>query len=115
MRRGRIVVAAACLLAGLGVGSVLIRRGLLMSAASRPVTRTAAQGARLLASVMAQIQRSWIDSLSDDQLYAKAREGLVAELGDPNTALLTPERLRRLREVTSGNYHGVGLTIDVRD
>jgi carboxyl-terminal processing protease len=39
----------------------------------------------------------------------------VRELGDPNSALLNADRLRRLTERTSGSYAGVGLRADVRD
>jgi len=101
------------LVAALFGGGWLVRRGL----ASPPATQqlTAAQGRKLLDAVMRRIRDSWVDTVSDEGLYRKAAVGLVEELGDPGSAYLSPERLKRLQESTTGNYHGVGLQLDVRE
>jgi carboxyl-terminal processing protease len=72
-------------------------------------------GARLFDEVAAHVQRFYVDSVASDSLYTKALAGMVRELGDPHSVVLTRERLRRLSETTSGNYAGVGLRVIVRD
>ena len=64
---------------------------------------------------MQRVQRSWVDSLSPDEIYRRTALGLIDELGDPNTRYLTADRLKRLRETTTGTYSGVGMSFDVRD
>src|SRR5690606_27813347 len=44
-----------------------------------------------------------------------AVEGLLQELGDPNTSLLTPPDYERLRSETTAEYGGVGIQIAERD
>ena len=74
-----------------------------------------ADGARLFDAVLRRVEESWVDSSSAEDLYRRATAGMVAQLGDSNTAYLTPDRLRRLREVVSGSYRGVGMSVDIRD
>jgi carboxyl-terminal processing protease len=96
-----------------GAGAWLVQRAI------RPQVHTArlsaAEGARLFESVMKRVQKNWVDSISVDEIYRKAAIGVVSELGDPSSSYLPPERLKRLREVTSGSYRGVGLSVDLRD
>jgi carboxyl-terminal processing protease len=111
--RGRAFYVAVLLVAVIAAGSWLVRRGL-----ATPTQRgrlTSAQGQRLLSDVMQRVQASWVDSTNTDELYRRAAIGVVQELGDPNSAYLTADRLRRLREVTTGNYRGVGLSVDQRE
>lgn len=101
------------------IGAALAAGGWFMQQAVRPpVTEsrlTAAAGARLFESVMKRVQKNWVDSISVDEMYRKAAIGMVGELGDPSSSYLPPERLKRLREVTSGSYRGVGLSVDLRE
>ncbi|HEY2850313.1 MAG TPA: S41 family peptidase [Gemmatimonadaceae bacterium] len=115
MTRARAIVVAVVLLAALVVGGRYYQRGLATSPARGGSSLTAAQGARLLDAVMQRVSDSWVDSLSDEELYSRAAAGLVDQLGDPNTTFLSPDRLKRLREVVSGSYHGVGMSVDRRD
>ena len=113
MNRRRLFVVLATLVLALALGGWLVRRGL---AAPRPGSRlSTAQGQRLLDDVMRRVQQSWVDSLDVDEIYKRATLGMIDELGDPNSTYLPPDRLRRLREVTSGSYRGVGLTVDTRE
>ncbi|HXD22719.1 MAG TPA: PDZ domain-containing protein, partial [Gemmatimonadaceae bacterium] len=114
MTRARAVIVAVVLLAAVVIGGRYYRRGLSTSTVHAS-TLSAAQGARLLDAVMQRVSDSWVDSLSEEDLYTRATTGLVEQLGDPNTAFLTPDRLKRLREVVSGSYHGVGMSVDRRD
>lgn len=70
---------------------------------------------RLLDQVTARIRRDYIDSVPLDELRRKAAFGMVKELDDAYSVLLTPERAERLREQTAGRYAGIGVELDVRD
>ncbi|HVT39423.1 MAG TPA: S41 family peptidase [Gemmatimonadaceae bacterium] len=113
MTRGRLFAVIATLALALMLGGWLVRRGI---AAPRASTRLSnAQGQRLLDDVIRRVQQSWVDSIGYDELYRRAALGMIDELGDPNSVYLPPERMRRLLEVTSGSYRGVGLTVDTRE
>jgi carboxyl-terminal processing protease len=111
--RGRLVTAIATLALALILGGWLVRRGL--AAPGAPARLSSVQGQRLLDDVIRRVQQSWVDSIGFDELYRRAALGMIDELGDPNSAYLAPDRMRRLREVTSGSYRGVGLTVDTRE
>ena len=108
--RSKAVVAGSVLSVALLSGGWLMQRGLGTTGAPN-----AAQSARLLDQVMARIADDYVDTLSQTQLYQKATDGLIGELGDPHTVLLTPDRLAKLQETTTARYAGVGIQIDVRD
>jgi carboxyl-terminal processing protease len=114
MTRTKGVIVALVLLAALIIGGRFYQRGIVTSSVHSSAL-SEAQGARLLDAVMQRVSDSWVDSTSEEDLYERATVGLVDELGDPNTAFLTPDRLKRLREVVSGSYHGVGMSVDRRD
>lgn len=105
----RAVIAGAVLGAGLVSGGMLIQSGALREAGA------ATASPRLLEQVMSHLSRNYIDTISTDEMYRRAASGLVKEIDDPHSALLTPERVRRLQESTSGRYAGVGMEIDMRN
>lgn len=107
MSKGLIV--GALLSAGLLSGGMLMQSGVWSEASASTATP------RLYEQVLARIRHEYIDSLSIDQMHRKAAFGLVEELDDPYSALLTPERVGRLREQTTGRYAGIGVEIDMRD
>lgn len=76
--------------------------------------RSAQESARLLESVMLRVRDSYVEEVDPDSLWELAAIGLLDELGDPNSAYLTPERLANLERVAANSYVGVGLTVDVR-
>jgi carboxyl-terminal processing protease len=106
--RARAIVAVTMLALALVLGGWLLQRGLRRG-------DTGAQRARLFDQVRGQIAHSFVDSIPDADLYKKAAEGLVRELGDPHSVYLTPEKLRSLKETISGHYAGLGIQTDVRD
>ena len=114
MIRARVIAVSVVLSGAVVAGSWFVQRGIALRA-PRGKTMTEAQGARLFDAVMRRVEESWVDSASAEDLYARATTGLVQQLGDPNTAFLTPDRLKRLREVVSGSYNGVGMSVDIRD
>jgi carboxyl-terminal processing protease len=113
MNRAR-VIALSVLAGAVLTGGWFVQRG-LTSHAPRGKTLSESDGAKLFDAVLQRVEESWVDSTSAEELYRRATAGFVAELGDPNTAFLTPDRLRRLREVVSGSYNGVGMSVDIRD
>jgi carboxyl-terminal processing protease len=89
---------------------MLIQTGAWREAGAAPTASS-----RLLEEVMARVMNDWVDTISADELYKRAASGLTKELDDPYSTLLTQERLRRLRESTTGRYAGIGVELDIRD
>jgi carboxyl-terminal processing protease len=89
---------------------MLIQAGAWREAGAAPTASS-----RLLEEVMARVMNDWVDTISADELYKRAASGVAKELDDPYSTLLTRERLRRLRESTTGRYAGIGVELDIRD
>ncbi|HXY29957.1 MAG TPA: S41 family peptidase [Gemmatimonadaceae bacterium] len=104
----RWLVAVATMCGALLTGGWLLQHGLHRS--DNTVVR-----ARLFDGVLAHVERDFVDSLPEAELYRKATDGMLKQLGDPYTAVLTPDRMRRFAESTAGRYAGLGIQIDVRD
>src|SRR3954453_14784599 len=73
------------------------------------------QQARLFDEVLGHVSAYYVDSLGETDLYQKATTGMLEELKDPYSVLLTGDDYKALTEQTSGNYAGLGIQIDVRD
>jgi carboxyl-terminal processing protease len=56
-----------------------------------------------------------VDSIGETDLYDRATRGMLEQLKDPYSVLLTGDDYKALTEQTSGNYAGLGIQIDVRD
>ncbi len=69
----------------------------------------------LFEKVRSHVSHYYVDSLSDSELYRKAADGMLVELKDPYSELLTGDDFKALTEQTTGNYAGLGIQIDVRD
>ncbi|MGH7582121.1 MAG: S41 family peptidase [Gemmatimonadales bacterium] len=80
--------------------------------AARP--GTAIRGPELLQTVLQYVNRYYVDSIPADSLYDLAATGAVRELNDPYSVLEADSDYQALNEVTSGNYGGLGMQIDVR-
>ncbi|MEO8334058.1 MAG: S41 family peptidase [bacterium] len=107
--KNRSIVAAAVLTSALVSGGWLMERG------SGGAGKDLASRAHLFDEVLQHIQRDYVDMLPDSALYRHAIEGALRELRDPHTVFLSPQRLTRLEESTSGQYAGVGIQMDVGD
>ena len=105
----RALIAGALLGAGLVSGGMLIQSGSTREAGASTATP------RLLDQVMARLASDYVDTISVDDMYRRSALGFVKELDDPYSVLLSPERYRRLREITSGKYAGIGVELDLRD
>jgi carboxyl-terminal processing protease len=73
------------------------------------------QQARLFDDVLGHVSSYFVDSIGETDLYQKATKGMLEQLQDPYSVLLTGEDYKALTEQTSGNYAGLGIQIDVRD
>lgn len=102
-----ITVAAACGVA-LGGGAWFARH-------ARAEGGGAVNGPRLFESVRRLIADRYVDPIPDSALYRRAVDGLLDELGDPNTSYLPPARFRQLAERATGSYAGIGARVDTRD
>ncbi|HXE58021.1 MAG TPA: hypothetical protein VNK43_08465, partial [Gemmatimonadales bacterium] len=71
--------------------------------------------ARLFEDVLAHVDRYYVDSLGEAELYERATRGLLEQLKDPYSVLLVDEEFKQLTEATTGNYGGLGIQIDVRE
>jgi len=106
--RSRAVIVAAVL------GVALVSGGWLMQAGYEG-TGSQVGSARLFEEVMKRVENSYVDTITEPQLYRKAVDGLLLELHDPHSVYLPPDRLAKLNESTTGRYAGVGIQMDVRD
>src|SRR5256885_2823841 len=73
------------------------------------------QQARLFDDVLAHVADYYVDSLDERQLYQMAIDGMLDQLHDPYSVFLKPEDFRQLSEATTGNYSGLGISIEVRE
>src|SRR6476659_5753756 len=73
------------------------------------------QQARLFDDVLGHVSAYYVDSIGETDLYDQAARGMLEELKDPYSVLLTGDDYKALTEQTSGNYAGLGIQIDVRD
>jgi len=89
--------------------------GWMMKSARVSAAPSDVMSPQLFNEVLGTVSEYFVDSLTRDQLYHKATEGLLAELNDPYSSLVEGEDYSQLMESTTGNYGGVGMQIDVRD
>ncbi len=108
MKKKRVLVIVVVGFVSFLSGGWLLQRG--TSQASEVYAK-----ARLFENVLAHIAQYAVDSVSEQQLYDLAIDGLIGELNDPYADFLRPKDFDELSERTSGNYGGLGMQIDVRD
>ena len=106
--RSRVLITAGIIAAACVTGGWLVQRG-----AGGGIT--AFDRATLFDNVLQHVTRHYVDSIEAGKLYEMAVTGMLRELRDPHTIFLTPARLARLKESTTGQYDGVGIRIEVRD
>jgi carboxyl-terminal processing protease len=77
-------------------------------------SRSATQSPLLLEQVFQLVSNRFVDTLQDNQLFEKAAQGLVRELNDPYSELLTPKEMKQFNTRTGGRYGGLGMLIEKR-
>src|SRR5687768_13658908 len=74
--------------------------------------QSTAEGVQLFRNVVELVSQRYVDTVSQAQLYEKAARGLLEELKDPYTELLTPKDRTAFETRTGGRYGGVGMQIE---
>ena len=74
--------------------------------------RSTREGAQLLDQVMSLVSTRFVDTVRANELYEKAARGLVTQLQDPYTELLSPAQLKSFNTNTGGRYGGLGMQIE---
>lgn len=77
-------------------------------------SRPAAEGPLLLQQVFQLVSNRFVDTLQDNMLFEKAAHGLVRELNDPYSELLSPKEMKQFNSRTGGRYGGLGMLIEKR-
>ena len=70
------------------------------------------EGVQLFRNVVELVSQRYVDTVSQAQLYEKAARGLLQELNDPYTELLSPKDRTAFETRTGGRYGGVGMQIE---
>lgn len=78
-------------------------------------SRVSRGGEVLLEQVMTLVADRFVDTLPAGAMYEKAARGLVRELNDPYTELLSPKEVKQFTTRTGGRYGGLGMSIEKRD
>lgn len=68
-------------------------------------------GAKLFEQVMDVTARLYVDTVPVDSLYTRAAEGVVRELHDPYSQLLTPREAALFSQRVGGEYAGIGTSV----
>lgn len=74
--------------------------------------RSVRDGGRLFGQVLDLVESRFVDSVDAAMLYEKAARGLVSQLQDPYSELLSPRQLTQFNTTTAGRYGGLGLQIE---
>ena len=99
--RRTLVLLPAVFVAGLLTGAALTA-----GASGEPFERL-----RVFAEALSIIEARYVDDRKADELIYDAIGGLTQGLDD-HSIFLDPERYKSIREQTSGEYYGVGVSID---
>ncbi len=70
---------------------------------------------RLFEEVMSHVLSSFVDPVDREDLYQSAIQGVLHELGDPNTSFMPASTADDFRIRMEGEYGGVGLEVLPRD
>jgi len=68
--------------------------------------------AMLFDQVMSLVRNQYVDSIPPGLSYEKAARGLVKELNDPYSELLSPKESENFERNTGGRYGGTGMGLD---
>lgn len=74
--------------------------------------RSSREGGRLFSQVLDLVNARFVDSVNAADLYEKAARGLVTQLQDPYSELMSPRQLNQFNTNTAGRYGGLGMRIE---
>jgi carboxyl-terminal processing protease len=109
----RALIVGAVLCAALVSGGMLIQGGVFGEAVANTPSEQASP--RLLEQVMDRLRYAYIDTLTNEQMLKLAAAGVVAEVDESYSTLLTPERLNRMKASAQRGNAGIGIDADIRD
>lgn len=70
--------------------------------------------AQMFDDVLKRVQNNFVDEKPAGDLYQKAIDGMLEELGDPHSVFMPAKEYERLRTDTEGQYGGIGIQIGKR-
>jgi carboxyl-terminal processing protease len=70
--------------------------------------------AQLFDDVLRRVSTSFVDPKEPGDLYRKAIDGMLEELGDPHSVFMPAKDYENLRTSTEGQYGGIGIQISKR-
>jgi carboxyl-terminal processing protease len=85
-----------------------------LAATSLHYYQQAARGQILFNQVATIIDRRYVDSLGSNAVYEKASNGLVEQLNDPYSELMSPKDIEEFQRGTLGLYGGIGAIVETR-
>jgi carboxyl-terminal processing protease len=110
-RRAAGIALVTLLLAAAFVVGLFITRSSTLTASTR--SSPSAQGPhRVIDEVRDALARSYYRAVPRDVLQKQTIDGVLRELGDPNTDFLTAVEYDSLKSRTARSYSGVGLTVE---
>jgi carboxyl-terminal processing protease len=74
--------------------------------------RATADGAKLFSQVLSLVSDRFVDTVDAAGLYEKAARGLVQQMQDPYTELMSPRQRSDFNRGTAGRYGGLGMQIE---
>ena len=106
---------ATLVAAGIVIGfSLSLTRGVLADKPAVLGQNVPWQDAQLLAEVMSQVEREYVDPVDDHRLLQAAVRGMVSSL-DPYSAYLDGNEYDDIKISSSGEYSGVGIEVSMED
>ena len=106
---------ATLVAAGIVIGfSLSLTRGVLADKPAALGQNVPWQDAQLLAEVMSQVEREYVDPVDDHRLLQAAVRGMVSSL-DPYSAYLDGDEYDDIKISSSGEYSGVGIEVSMED
>jgi carboxyl-terminal processing protease len=100
---------------GIVIGlSLSLARGVLAEKPASLGQNVPWQDAQLLAEVMSQVEREYVEPVDDHRLLQAAVRGMVSSL-DPYSAYLDGEEYDDIKISSSGEYSGVGIEVSMED
>jgi carboxyl-terminal processing protease len=99
MKRSRKAALVAALLIPVVAGGFMLQ------------SKAVREGPILFEQVMSLVSERFVDTLPNNDVFEKAARGLVRELNDPYSELLSPKDLKQFNSRTGGRYGGLGMLI----
>src|ERR1700683_3001320 len=105
--RWSITLAVSMVVCFLALQEVAVRR-------AQALSNDTYQELDTFASVLAIVQKNYVEPVTTKRLIDGAISGMLASL-DPHSAYLTPDLYRDLEVETRGSFGGLGIAITVKD